>query len=129
MRRYVSFLMLLCLLFAGSFVEEAHADELMESFSLRVTIETKDNVYQWKYDNPDYYEFQDGDHVLRAEDAKVHVDNMSEQLHVDERVTSDQLAGRIKELFPKLKSMDVRWRNKDSELYTWRWKNDQVLVD
>jgi len=110
-------------------LERAEADELMESFALRVTIETKDGGYQWRFDSPDFYEFQDGDRVLRSEDAKEHVENMSKQLHVNEKVTADQLAERIKQHFPKLRKMDVRWKNGEGELYTWRWKSEQVLVD
>ncbi|SDI78188.1 hypothetical protein [Natribacillus halophilus] len=124
------FIMMAVLLLLTSFLGSVRADELMDMFSMRITIEAEDEVYQWKYDSPDYYEFQHEDRVLRAEDAETRVDNMAALVNVNEDVKAETLAKRIKEEFPQLESMDIRWRNGDSELYTWRWeKNEQPMED
>ncbi|MBB6448163.1 hypothetical protein HNR44_000112 [Geomicrobium halophilum] len=125
----VIFIMMVVLLLLTSIVGQANADELMEMFSLRITIEADEEVYQWKYDSPDYYEFQHQDRVLREGEAEDQVNNMNELVNVHEEASSETLAKRIKEEFPKLESMDIRWRNGDSELYTWRWKKNEPSVE
>ncbi|AXF55955.1 hypothetical protein [Salicibibacter kimchii] len=124
------FILMAVLLLLTSFLGQVRADELMDMFSIRITIEADEEVYQWKYDSPDYYEFQHEDRVLRAEEAQTQVDNMAALINVNENVKAETLAERIKQEFPKLENMDIRWRNGDSELYTWRWrKNDQPVED
>ncbi|PSL44574.1 hypothetical protein B0H94_108187 [Salsuginibacillus halophilus] len=107
-------------------VEAANNTELMEAFALRVYVETDDEqVHQWSYDSPSYYEYQHNNAVLRNEEAKGKVERMTEVLNINEHTDSEQLARRLKAAgFTNVTHIDVRYRDEDSALFTWQWKKE-----
>lgn len=36
------------------------ASELMQAFSVRITVVEQDVIYEWEYDNPNHYEYEEG---------------------------------------------------------------------
>ncbi|WP_018921728.1 hypothetical protein [Salsuginibacillus kocurii] len=109
-----------------AFTPSAHvyADELMEAFAIRVYVETAEgDTYQWSFDNPNTYEYQHNDRVIRGESAEKKVTQMYEQLDISENHTSESLSRRIIDgPFPTAEKIDVRYRNGESQLFTWLWE-------
>ncbi|WP_054635122.1 hypothetical protein [Thalassobacillus sp. C254] len=113
---------LLCGIFAPSVV---YADELMENFSFRVTLESDGDVYHWEFDSPGTYEWHHGDKVLHGEKAKPNVEKVFALLDLSEEAEAEELAARLKNgPFPDLERFDIRWRSGESQLYSWVWEKN-----
>ncbi|WP_054703910.1 hypothetical protein [Bacillus sp. JCM 19041] len=95
--------------------------ELMESFSVRVSLIENETIYEWEYDNPDHYEYEVGNTVQKGKEAQSHVKQLLSELQLNEQTTADEYAEKLKQRFPNMQRLEIRWMNKDSERYTWLW--------
>lgn len=102
-------------------VSAVSGTELMESFSLRVTVIAEGVEHQWEYDNPNHYEYEKGNYVIKGEEAQTHVEEIVDLLQINEETTEAEYADRLSAKFPTMERLEIRWMNRDSERFTWLW--------
>ncbi|MBM0067107.1 hypothetical protein [Alkalicoccobacillus gibsonii] len=95
--------------------------ELMEVFSLRVTVVEGGIEHEWEYDSPNQYEYETGHTVIKGNEAKIKVDQMVQTLQIDKDRTKEQYKAILEQTFPKLESFDIRFIDETDHLYTWGW--------
>ncbi|MBU8905175.1 hypothetical protein [Desertibacillus haloalkaliphilus] len=99
------------------------ATELMEHFSLRITVVEDGTIHEWEYDSPEKYEYEVGERVIKDQRAKQEVENMAELLKISEDAEIEDMVTVLKaKRFQNLERLDVRWRNGEGDLYTWVWE-------
>ncbi|WP_078391937.1 hypothetical protein [Shouchella patagoniensis] len=117
-------IMLTIILYTASVSSPTNAvsgSELMDSSSVRVTLIENEIIYEWEYDNPDHYEYEVGNTVQKGKEAQLHVRQLLSELQLNEQTTAEEYAERLKQRFPHLERLEIRWMNKDSKRFTWLW--------
>ena len=121
--RKIPFLLIALLLFAAPTTTYAGGFELMQTFSLRITIVENGTEHEWEYDSPSHYEYEEGSTVIKGAAAKKQVDQILNTLQVEKDRTREQYEEALKEKYAKLESFDIRFIDEDDHLYTWGWQN------
>ncbi|UOE93438.1 hypothetical protein [Alkalihalobacillus sp. LMS39] len=102
------------------------AQAIMMNNSVRITVVEQDTVYEWEYDNPNKYEYEEGETVIRGEKAKEEVEKILSALKLKEDSERDELLSRLKQHgFSKVTRMDIRLMNEKGELFTWIWEQNE----
>ncbi|WP_026671615.1 hypothetical protein [Alkalihalobacterium bogoriense] len=102
------------------------AQAIMMNNSVRITVVEQDTVYEWEYDNPNKYEYEEGETVIRGEKAKVEVEKIISALKLKEDSDRDELLNRLKQHgFSQVTRMDIRLMNEKGELFTWVWEQNE----
>ncbi|UTR05299.1 hypothetical protein MM326_14445 [Alkalihalobacillus sp. LMS6] len=122
----VLLLILLCLPFDLKTAEAVSGNELMEAFSIRVTVVENEVEYQWEFDNPSHYEYERGTKVLKGDHAKVQVVKMVSLLQLEQEKTTEQYKEVLEKLYPAMTSFEIRWMDDQSERYVWSWKENET---
>ncbi|WP_088103817.1 hypothetical protein [Halalkalibacter urbisdiaboli] len=118
----ISLLTIVFILLVGA-TGHAQPTELMEAFSLHITVHENNIEYEWEYDSPSDYQYTEGNQVIKGEEAKQKVEKMVEHLDFSEGSEVEQMVKVLKErYFPNLERLDIRYMNGDSKLYTWVWE-------
>ncbi|MDV2885926.1 hypothetical protein RYX45_12120 [Alkalihalophilus pseudofirmus] len=100
------------------------AANLMGPLSFRVTITEQDVTYEYEFDNPDYYEYEEGDHVKRGAEAKQKVTRLVSLINLEEDAAIDAMVRELKKMHPNVSKVDIRYMNEENKLYTWVWNNE-----
>ncbi|MCM2675280.1 hypothetical protein [Alkalicoccobacillus plakortidis] len=93
--------------------------ELMQTFSLRITVVENGTEHEWEYDSPSHYEFETGTTVIKGKEAKIQVDQMISTLQIKKAQTREQYKEALIQMYPNLESFDIRFIDEDDRLYTW----------
>lgn len=97
--------------------------DLLKSSTFKVTIISGGEEMEWEYENPDDFEFEKGNTVMKGERAKKEVIELFHSL--DLKIDTD--VQDIKQVLEKkgYKEMDqfiIRLKNFDEQLYVWKWE-------
>ncbi|WP_059103804.1 hypothetical protein [Shouchella shacheensis] len=103
---------------------QAGGFELMEAQSVRVTVVSEGEEFEWEYDSPRHYEFQYGDRVMKGKRAQREVESMTDTLQIGEHVTKDVYKERLETLYPNLERFEIRWKNDEGKLHVWSWEQE-----
>jgi hypothetical protein len=115
------FVILSIILLAGT--GSAAGTELMTAFSVRITVIENDMEYEWEYDSPSHYEFEQGERVIKGAEAKEKVENVVRELKLHEEEDVKNYVSRLqKSSYPNIERLDIRYMNGDGKLYTWVWE-------
>lgn len=105
----------------------AAGTELMTLFSIRITVVENGVEYEWEYDSPSQYEFEQGERVIKGTKAKEELEKILRILQLDEKEDVNNYVTRLKDSeFPELDRIDIRFMNGEGELYTWVWNSQEV---
>lgn len=120
MKKEMLMLAVVFLLISVSHVQAAN--NLQDSKSFKVTVIENDVEFQWEYNNPDEYEYEHGNTVIRSDDARRKVERIFRYLQIspDARV-KDMVAKLKKDGHVNLESLEIKWINSKGKLYTWVW--------
>ncbi|GAE34133.1 hypothetical protein JCM9157_1174 [Halalkalibacter akibai JCM 9157] len=117
-------LLLLTILLASP--ASAAGTELMSVFSLRITVVEQGTEYEWEYDSPNKYEYEQGERVIKGDLAKDKMEHILEVLQFDENENVSSFVERLKQSdYPNLERVDIRYMDSDSRLHTWVWNKDR----
>ncbi|MED1600275.1 hypothetical protein [Alkalihalophilus marmarensis] len=100
------------------------AANVMGPLSFRVTITEQDVTYEYEFDNPDYYEYEEGNHVERGAEAKQKVTRLVSLIKLEEDAVIDAMVRELKQIHPNVSKVDIRYMNEENKLYTWVWNNE-----
>lgn len=118
-----AFFVLLCIPFSSQTVE---AQELHEIFLFKATAETEDGVYHWEYNSPNNFEYHVQGKAFHGDEAKDEVESIYHAANVNKNAKDVELAETFKEHgYDGLSRLDVRWQDKNGDLYTWIWQEEQ----
>ncbi|MFC0473258.1 hypothetical protein ACFFHM_22840 [Halalkalibacter kiskunsagensis] len=124
MRKWNLFAILFFLfMFLFSGTGNAAGTELMTAFSVRITVVENGIEYEWEYDSPSHYEFEQGERVIKGAAAKEKVEQMVNDLKLDEEEEVEAFVSRLqKSSYPNIERLDIRYMNGEGKLYTWVWE-------
>jgi hypothetical protein len=115
-------LLLGCALFLLLHVTNAHAAELENSLSLKVTVIENGIEYQWEYTNPDEYEYEHGNTIVKGDEGRRLVTKMFRYLNISPEATVKKMVAKLKrDGHKQIQRLDVRWIDNNEKLYTWVW--------
>ncbi|HET7626810.1 MAG TPA: hypothetical protein VFK44_00295 [Bacillales bacterium] len=101
----------------------AQAEPLSDSLFLKVTIVENGVEYQWEYSNPDEYEYEHGNKIVKGDQGRRLVSKMFTYLNISPGAeVKDMVAKLKKDGHEQIDCLDVRWINSEEKLYTWAWK-------
>jgi hypothetical protein len=100
------------------------AANVMGPLSFRVTITEQDVTYEYEFDNPDYYEYEEGNHVERGAEAKQKVTRLVSLINLEEDAAIDAMVRELKQIHPNVSKVDIRYMNEENKLYTWVWTEE-----
>ncbi|TSB48052.1 hypothetical protein [Alkalicoccobacillus porphyridii] len=118
----IMYLMIMMPLILPAVPVKASGFELMQTFSLRITIVENGVEHEWEYDSPGHYEYETGSNVIKGKEAKVQVDHMVSMLKISKDKKQEQYKETLKQAYPQLQSFDIRFMDEDDRLYTWGWQ-------
>ncbi|GAE28094.1 hypothetical protein JCM9140_4288 [Halalkalibacter wakoensis JCM 9140] len=123
MMKWYVFSFVLVLVLGVCLPAQAAGTELMTAFSLRVTVVENGVEYEWEYDSPNHYEYEEGNQVIKGKEAKEKVEQMAGQLQLSEETEVKDLVERVKSsTHPNIERLDIRFMNGESKLFTWVWE-------
>jgi hypothetical protein len=100
------------------------ASGVMSASSFRVTILENDVTYEYEYDNPHHYEYEEGRQVVRGEEAKQKVVELLTLIKLNENSKIEDIVRELKQHHPDVVKVDIRYMNDDNKLFTWVWHDE-----
>lgn len=103
-------------------VMDTHAASLEDSLSFKVTVVESSVEYEWEYNNPDEFEYEHGNTVVKNGEARREVMKMFRYLNISPDAKVKKMVDRLKKDGHKgIERLEVRWINSKEKLYTWVW--------
>ncbi|HEX7066492.1 MAG TPA: hypothetical protein VF199_15585 [Bacillales bacterium] len=103
-------------------VMNARAASLEDSLSFKVTIVESSMEYEWEYHNPDEFEYEHGNTVIKNGEARREVMKMFRYLNISPDAKVKKMVARLKkDGHSAIERLEVRWINGEEKLYTWVW--------
>jgi hypothetical protein len=125
MKRKLLLISLGCFLFFPSLTFANDDLYMLDSMSFKATIIIDGVETEWEYVNPDEYEWEKGNEVIKDEKAKQEVQKIFKKLNVDKNSKVEEMVKAIEEMgYSNIEKFDVRWIDRDGELYTWVWESE-----
>jgi hypothetical protein len=119
---------MLSILFLFGITPVIHASELemLDSMSFKVTVIQDGVETEWEFINPDDYEIETGETVIKDVKAESEVKELYTSLGISESSKIEDMVDviRNKKQYRDIEKVDVRWINRDGKLYTWMWEKD-----
>ncbi|MCE7793351.1 hypothetical protein K8O68_13065 [Salipaludibacillus sp. CUR1] len=89
--------------------------------SLKVTIETETKLYEWEYENPDEFEYEEGHTIWRGDQAKQSFEHLLTIIDLTKPVISDEAAEKLSSKYKQIERITVRRIDSDNCIQTWFW--------
>ncbi|HEU5138996.1 MAG TPA: hypothetical protein VFT51_03415 [Bacillales bacterium] len=103
-------------------VTDTQAASLEDSLTFKVTIIEGNVEYEWEYNNPDEFEYEHGETVVKDGQARREVMKMFRYLNVSPDAEVEKMVTRLKkDGHDTIERLEVRWINSNEKLYTWVW--------
>ncbi|WP_413379091.1 hypothetical protein [Alkalihalobacillus sp. 1P02AB] len=126
MARKIAFILFSCLLlFIGAQMADARVSgtELMTAYSIRISILNDGDEYEWEYDSPNHYEYEEGNYVIKGKKAKKEVDSIVQLLHLHPKAKMEEMVEALQKRYKQLEKVDIRFMSEESKLFTWTWNS------
>ncbi|MFA9558737.1 hypothetical protein ACERII_15625 [Evansella sp. AB-rgal1] len=92
---------------------------------LKVTIETEDIIYEWEYENPDSFEYEEGNTIVRAEKAKESFDSVLTFIDLNKSIIDDDTIFNLEESgYDNIKNVVVKRVDRNEYKQSWIWTRD-----
>jgi hypothetical protein len=124
MRRFFicTLLLFLISLYEGGF---GFAESLKNSMAFKVTIVENEVEVEWEYVNPNEYELEIGNEVIKNKKAKREIESLFKKAAISKTTTVHEIIHALKEEgYEQIDRLDVRWTTAEDELYTWVWNKN-----
>lgn len=122
MKRKLLLISLVCFLLLPSLTYANNDLYMLDSMSFKTTIIIDGEETEWEYINPDEYEWEKGNEVIKGEKAKQEVQRIFRELKVDKNSKVEKMVKVIEKMgYSDIEKFEVRWIDRDGEIYTWVW--------
>lgn len=89
---------------------------------IKISLVESGNEYEWEYDNPNKYEYEVGETVIKGERAEKEFIKMLNKIQLHEEANIDNMVQLLKESgYPNLERLDIRMMSMNGKLFTWVW--------
>ncbi|WP_416151491.1 hypothetical protein ACM26V_11145 [Salipaludibacillus sp. HK11] len=123
MLRNVMILVIVCISFNTATPVTLAKYNFLQDSSLKVTIETEEIIYEWEYENPDQFEYEEGDSIFRGEKAKDSFEKMLMMIDLTEPKISDEVANKVNNEYNMLERITIKKIDADQYMQTWVWNS------
>ncbi|SES35753.1 hypothetical protein [Salipaludibacillus aurantiacus] len=96
-----------------------------EHSSLKVTIETETKLYEWEYENPDEFEYEEGHTIWRGDQAKQSFEHLLTIIDLTKPVISDHTAEKLSSKYEQIERITVTRIDSDNCIQTWFWNKGE----
>lgn len=99
---------------------------IQDSYIFKLTI-IKDGIEtEWEFINPNEFEVEQGNRVIKGKAAKQEVIKMYKLLNVSESIKVEEMVVKLKNNgYRDISRVDVRWKNNNEKLFTWVWEKQE----
>lgn len=102
--------------------ETTFAMNLKDYSFLKIAVIENGTNYEWEYENPDKFEYEVGEKVIKDERAKQQFIEMIKRLQFQKDADVEQMVERLKQSrFPNIEKLDIRLMDHKGKLMTWIW--------
>jgi hypothetical protein len=104
----------------------AYADSYpwLEDMTLDVKIETDTTIYEWEYENPNSFEYEEGSLIKRGEKAKDSFEHLLQVLDLTQSQITDDMVSELSKEFKQIRRISARRVDGDHCLQTWVWNHN-----
>ncbi len=118
--------MMISIILLGIFftADETFAFDWYENIEMKVTIWANDIEYEWEYENPDMFEYEKGNTIVKGEEAKVEYEKLLSHIDLSEpKLTNEQIHELEKLDLHGIERMEIHLLDGNHRYKTWVWKN------
>lgn len=93
---------------------------------IKITVINDGVSYEWEYENPNKYEFEQGEKVIKDAAAKKKMNEIVQllKLHSDAKI-EDMVQVLQNHGYNQLEKVDIRVMDHDGKLFTWIWNKNE----
>lgn len=103
-------------------LQSIFAMNLMDYSFLKIAIVENGRNYEWEYENPDKFEYEYGENVIKDKRAKQEFVEMIQRLQFQKDTDVEQMVERLKQSgYPNIEKLDIRLMDQKGKLMTWIW--------
>lgn len=114
-------LIILSILFLTAFTSN-QGTELLNYSSFKLTLVATGQEFEWEFENPDEFEYEVGNTVIKGEPAKTAVKKMFNDLQLKENPEAEEIKKILeKHGFHSIDRFVIRLKSFDDTLLTWSW--------
>ena len=96
--------------------------DLLNCAAFKITIVTKGQEIEWEYENPDEFEYEVGNKVMKGKRAKKEVERIYNVLQLKENTDAEEIKHVLeKQGFDSIDKFVIRLKYFNEELITWSW--------
>ncbi|WP_458412232.1 hypothetical protein ACNQFZ_15515 [Schinkia sp. CFF1] len=116
-----NFLLLLSISILAAFTGNPTSD-LLNCAAFKITVLSNGLEMEWEFENPDEFEFEVGNKVMKGNKAKAEVEKMFHTLQLTKTTKVEEIKQVLeKQGFNNIDKFVVRLKQIDEELLTWSW--------
>lgn len=103
-------------------IQSIYAMNLMDYSFLKIAVVDGGKNYEWEYENPDQFEYEFGEKVIKDERAKQQFIEMIKILQFQPEAKVEQMVDLLKQNgYPNIEKLDIRLMDQKGKLMTWIW--------
>ncbi|MDQ0255030.1 hypothetical protein J2S74_002412 [Evansella vedderi] len=92
---------------------------------LKVTIVTEDIYYEWEYENPDSFEYEEGNTIVREQEAKESFKQILTYFDLTrDTITNEQISSLEKNGYESIVRAVVKRVDRNDHFQTWIWNRN-----
>lgn len=92
---------------------------------LKVTIETEDMIYEWEYENPDSFEYEEGNTIVRSDKAKKSFESVISFIDLSKSIIDDDTIRVLENVgYENVTNVVVKRIDRDENKQSWIWTNN-----
>lgn len=93
----------------------------LEDSTLKASIETEEIIYEWEFENPNLFEYEEGHLIWRGEKAKDSFEELLTVLDLSQPKFSEELMEKINDRYKDVVRLTVKRVDIDQCTQTWVW--------
>jgi len=93
----------------------------LQDSTLKVTVETKEIIYEWEFENPDLYEYEEGNLIWRGDQAKDSFEELLAMLDLSRPTLSEEAIKKITDNYEHAERVTVKRVDLNHCMQTWVW--------
>ncbi|MBU9712938.1 hypothetical protein [Evansella tamaricis] len=119
-------LSVISIIYISFYTPEGNAHSWYTHSYLKLTIETDEVFYEWEYENPNSFEFEKGNRIVRGEEAKESFENMLSKFDLSETTIDDEVVSLLEqEGLSHINRIVIHRLDFDNGYKTWLWNKKE----
>ncbi|MDG5786995.1 hypothetical protein QA612_05780 [Evansella sp. AB-P1] len=108
-----------------NFNTDVQAFSWYEQISLKITMKTEETLYEWEFENPNSFEFEKGDKIIRDVEAKESFESILHFIDLSEPTINDETIKILEQNgYPNINKIVINRLDYKQRNQTWIWKNE-----